>query len=927
MEEGTKPWPTSLHLGLGWLIVAISMAALVGWVVNWDLPRSFIPGAVMVKPNTAIGFLLLGTGILFLARSPVAARICALLVLLLTLVTLAQSVLGWNLGVDELLFKDTDPFQVFAPPGRMGITTSFSFVLSAAALWLLTLQLSGAHSCPFILGWIGSMLLGMSFFSVAATWAGYTQGSTWETWITMAMPAALVFAAVGGALVWASWIGSAIAWEAPTWLGLSFVAGVMVLTLFVTKAMTNNRQLLDAGAQMEQIHARLRAINALETAVNDQQQAVISHLLDGATTGFLAARVAEVESRLEAAVEIADGLQSKRGFEELESEVKKLGRSADRFAQGANAEAPKLFSEAHRISNLLYQNIAEARAEEHELLNKYTVASDLFAGGSMVLLPLSAFLSMVVLISAFFLLSKEINGRQKALNALSASEERFRTMTNSIPHMVWMAEPDGRVIWHNNRFYEYSGLTPEQDSEAGDLWKSIVEPQMLPLIHRRWENAVRTGAACHCDVRLRSSHGDYRTFLVRAIPLKDQRGLVVRWFGTNTDMEDYRRAMSELQRKEFELRLSQQLGHIGTFDWDIPSNRIEWSPELEALYGLPPSGFGGRYEDWRSAVHPDDLAGAEQLVSEALETGSLLAEWRTVWPNGTIRWIGARASVSKDDAGRPLHMIGANFDITELKEAEEQIRSFNLELERRVEQRTRQLQAANEELESFTYSVSHDLRAPLRALDGFSRMLLDQNSSGLDAESQRMLGIVRKESQRMGQLIDDLLTFSRLGRQAFNAQPVEMQGLVEGVIREVLPRYPGREIDLQLGELPAAVGQASMLRQVWVNLFDNALKFTRSTAPATITICGSRNQSELVYSVKDNGVGFDMRFAGKLFGVFQRLHSQEEFPGTGVGLALVKRIIQRHGGRVWAESRPGHGATFFFALPCNQESIELNTAC
>jgi signal transduction histidine kinase len=235
------------------------------------------------------------------------------------------------------------------------------------------------------------------------------------------------------------------------------------------------------------------------------------------------------------------------------------------------------------------------------------------------------------------------------------------------------------------------------------------------------------------------------------------------------------------------------------------------------------------------------------------------------------------------------------------KRSAEEIRRLNAEL-----------QATNKELESFSYSVSHDLRAPLRAIDGYARMLEEDYRERLDAEGTRLLGVVRDSSRRMGQLIDDLLAFSQLGRQEPARRPVDMTGLV----REVVAEHAAiNGVALDVATLPAASVDRSLMKQVWLNLVGNALKYSGKHAAPRVEIGGREEGEETVYWVRDNGVGFDMRYAGKLFGVFQRLHRAEEFDGTGVGLAIVQRVVTRHGGRVWAEGKLGEGACFYFALP------------
>jgi signal transduction histidine kinase len=232
--------------------------------------------------------------------------------------------------------------------------------------------------------------------------------------------------------------------------------------------------------------------------------------------------------------------------------------------------------------------------------------------------------------------------------------------------------------------------------------------------------------------------------------------------------------------------------------------------------------------------------------------------------------------------------------------------------------RTDEVLALNRELEAFSYSVSHDLRAPLRAIDGFSRILSEDHAAGLGPEAARLLGVIRTNARHMGHLIDDLLAFSRLGRKELVTTDVDMAALARAAADELRAGAPERAVEVELGALPAARGDWALLRQVWVNLLSNAFKYSRGRVPARITVAAEVRNGETVYLVSDNGVGFDMAYGDKLFGVFQRLHRADQFEGTGVGLAIVQRIVHRHGGRVWAEAAPDAGATFSFTLEARE---------
>jgi PAS domain S-box-containing protein len=254
-------------------------------------------------------------------------------------------------------------------------------------------------------------------------------------------------------------------------------------------------------------------------------------------------------------------------------------------------------------------------------------------------------------------------------------------------------------------------------------------------------------------------------------------------------------------------------------------------------------------------------------------------------------------------------------DRADLEAAKAKIELMNQELEHRVQERTAQLHSTIQELEAFSYSVSHDLRAPLRAIDGFSKLLFEDYYSQLNPEGRRIIDVIRNSTVRMGHLIDGLLAFSRLGRQAMGSSEIDMAELARDAFIEANATDPGRKIEFKIADLPPAIGDRILMRQVFINLFSNALKFTRDRNPAVIEAGWKPEGNENVFYVRDNGVGFDMRYVGKIFGVFQRLHGVDEFEGTGLGLAIVQRIVHRHGGRVWAEGAIGEGATIYFTLP------------
>jgi signal transduction histidine kinase/HAMP domain-containing protein len=320
---------------------------------------------------------------------------------------------------------------------------------------------------------------------------------------------------------------------------------------------------------------------------------------------------------------------------------------------------------------------------------------------------------------------------------------------------------------------------------------------------------------------------------------------------------------------------------------------------------------------WRRAFEAEAQGSLELAWSRASTTGERFELEVRLWhaPSGSHRLVNMRAVpvISADD--EVVEWIGAITDIEDQRRNEDALRSLNAELEDRVAARTSALEAANRELESFSYSVSHDLRAPLRAISGFSNLLWEDHREHLDPEAQRKLGIIRGQAERMGMLIDDLLAFSRLGRKSIEPTQLNMVDLVNTTFQRLHDESKNGALALHVGRLPPAIADRSLLEQVWINLLSNAIKFSSRKENPVVEVGAIVEEDENVYFVRDNGAGFDPEHRDKLFGVFQRLHHESEFPGTGVGLALVHRIVTRHGGRVWADSQPGEGATFHFSLP------------
>jgi PAS domain S-box-containing protein len=550
---------------------------------------------------------------------------------------------------------------------------------------------------------------------------------------------------------------------------------------------------------------------------------------------------------------------------------------------------------------------------------------------------------------------RDITERKQAKEALRGSEERFQTMANSMPQLAWIAQADGFIFWYNQRWYEYTGTTPQQMEGWG--WQSVHDPAVLPKVMVNWTGAIASGQPFEMEFPLRGTDGQFRTFLTRVQPLKDLEGRVVQWFGTNTDVETLKQAEAAIRESEEYFHflndlaeatrpladpaqimavMARMLGeHLGASRCAYAD--VEEDGEQFTILHDYTDGCASTVGDYKlSLFGPRAVATlhrGQTLIIRNVETELLPGEGADMFNAIGIQAIitcplvkegGLRAMMAVHQTmprdWKPGEIVMVQ-DVVERcwatiarRTAEEKIRRLNVELEQRVVERTAQLEAANKELEAFSYSVSHDLRAPLRSIDGFSRILLKDFAAKLDDDGQDSFRRIRAATQRMAQLIDDLLELSRVTRAELRREQVDLSAMARAVFEELQRREPGRSVELVLAERVVAVGDSRLLRVVMDNLLGNAWKFTSKRTYARIQFGAVQQDGQTNYFVRDDGAGFDETYAEKLFGTFQRLHSATDFPGTGVGLATVQRIVRRHGGRVWADGKVNHGATFHFNL-------------
>ncbi len=548
----------------------------------------------------------------------------------------------------------------------------------------------------------------------------------------------------------------------------------------------------------------------------------------------------------------------------------------------------------------------------HYAIEKRYIRKD----GSPVWINLTVTLAQVAGEGRYFIsVIEDISERKRVQSALLASEERYRTVAEFTYDWEYWRAPDGTFVYVSPSCERLTGYAAGAFLEDGALMERITHPDDRAVLAAHHSEAAVSGEQrMSLDIRIIQPDGELRWVSHSCLPVFDRDGHPLGRRGSNRDITDRKLAEDEV------LRLNA----------DLEQRVRDRSAELSDLYNHAPCGYHSldaqgvivRVNDteleWLGFTREEMLG--KKHVRELLTPASVEVFTRTfplfkergwlkdveldmVRKDGSILPVRVSASAVIDPQGRFVMSRSTVVDATEQKRAEAETRQAQVRLE-----------AANQELESFAYSVSHDLRAPLRGIDGWSLALLEDYQDRLDEQGRKHLGRIRTETQRMGTLIDDLLRISRVARAEMELGPVDLSALAETIAGRLQAEDPERRVAVAIRPGLTVEGDNRLLEIALSNLLQNAWKFTQPRRQPQIELGETRQGTRRVFFVRDNGVGFDMTYASKLFGAFQRLHKQSEFPGTGIGLATVQRIIHRHGGEVWAEAKPGEGATFYFTL-------------
>jgi PAS domain S-box-containing protein len=524
--------------------------------------------------------------------------------------------------------------------------------------------------------------------------------------------------------------------------------------------------------------------------------------------------------------------------------------------------------------------------------------------------------------------STDIDDMRRASSALQEERDRLRLLAATVPSIVHTLrrEANGHVSFPfgAERLADVYGIPAEQLLTDAREMADRVHPDDAPRVSAAMRESLYEGTPWRAEFRLLHPERGQVWVEGHSMPVMEPGGAVV-WHGAITDISERKRAERALFESQAQMATVFANLSEGLVICRPDGVLIHWNEAAMKLHGFSSLDECVRhFHQMDTLFELHDLAGQHVPVTQwpaaRLIRGEVVQQMEVRLTHRIQGWhkvFNYSGTVVNDGDGQPMLMVLLISDITQRKQHEDEVQTLNAELEHRVQVRTAELQAAMRELEAFSYSVSHDLRAPLRALDGYSQVVLQQHGAALPESGRQYLQVIRQSAHKMGQLIDDLLAFSQLGRQPVQRRQVDALQMVRSALATLAPMQANRQIELRIGDLPPCLCDPAMAQQVWVNLLSNALKYTRNRPVAVIEVgclAAADPRGAPVYSVRDNGTGFDMRQAHKVFGVFERLHRVEDFEGTGVGLAIVQRIVERHGGHIRVEAEPDRGAAFYFSF-------------
>ncbi len=497
-------------------------------------------------------------------------------------------------------------------------------------------------------------------------------------------------------------------------------------------------------------------------------------------------------------------------------------------------------------------------------------------------------------------ISRDITKRKKAEEALNQSQKLLQDIINGFPSPIFVKDIEGRFLIINSKLEELLGIKNEELKGKTDY--DIITKELAEFYRANDQKVLEEGKAIAIEEEADLVDG-HHNFIANKFPIYDNNGKPYGIGSISTDITELKKTEENLKESEERLRLAQTLGNVGIWDWNTITDELHFTPELEQLYGLIP-GTIKTYQDWRQLTHPDDIEKIEAERDEKIANHKPFdLEFRILHKSGQIHWLSAKGGAIYNDEGDILRVLGINIDITE-----------RINREKELEIVMNELEDSNKELEQFAYITSHDLREPLRMITSFLQLLERRYKDQLDQDANEFIGFAVDGAKRLDAMTNDLLQYSKITREKREIIPVNFEHVLEQALTNLKVPIEENNAVITHDPLPTINGNEELKVQLFQNLIGNAVKY-RSQETPKIHISAKKENKQYLFSIKDNGIGMSPEHLERIFTIFQRLHTHDEYEGTGIGLAIAQKIVHQQGGLIWAESEPGKGSTFYFTIP------------
>ncbi|OFY02668.1 MAG: hypothetical protein A2W89_04090 [Bacteroidetes bacterium GWE2_42_39] len=892
--------------------VAVGILVMIGWFFDIPILKSLNVGFVSMKVNTAFCFILAGLSLYLFhhttrsGKSRMLARALALLLIIIGLLTTFEYILNIDAGIDQLLMHEMQGTPGTYSPGRMALNTAICFLLIGLSLLAIDVKTRRENIFSQLISMALAFVNLLSLFGYAFNVSDLYK---YANYTSMALHTAATFFILSiGIFCFRPNTGVILVFSMNN-LGGYMVRRLLPVLLLIPLVFVWLRMAAQSTGFLSSILGlQLISLVIISVFIFLIWRIAISINILESKSSESAKELSLMNERFSMAARAAkfgvwdwDIPKNLLVWDDRMYEL--YGVTKNDFAGGYEAWSNGLHPDDRLHSE---EETRKVLAGEKEYNTEFRI---IWPDGSVRYLK--AFGNIVRDKSGNPLrmtgINYDITEQKKAERALRKSEERFRTTLDNMIEGCQLVGFDWRYLYINN-MAEIHNKRPKEEMLGQimtDVWPGIDQTE----VYAREQKCMTARTIEYMENEFLFPDGSKGWFELRMQPMSE--GILI----LSVDITERKKTEEKLIRSEKKYKYLFDMNPLPLWIFDIETMAfLEVNESAIRHYGYSRKEFlNMTIMDIRL---PEDIEAAYK-AAHAPKVFNQPGTWRHIKKNGEHIFVEIKAHLI-DYENRNARLVLAN-DVTERMKADEEIKKLNEELEQRVVERTRQLQESNKELESFAYSVSHDLRAPLRHVIGFSEKLEYTLKDKADSETNRLTGKIKTAASKMGQLIDELLTYSRLGRTDLKKSTMSLTAIVGEIINDASDLNDSRDIEWNIQELPEVVADPTLIRLVFQNLINNAVKFTGKKEKARIEISYSNpEENEYIFSVKDNGAGFNMQYDNKLFGVFQRLHTTEDFEGTGIGLATVRRIVARHGGRVWAEGEEEKGAVFYFTLPKNE---------